>query len=152
MKLIFGPINSNNPRYVFCLVQFHDRERDTRMTYESSTTVSQPMGLASLLILNDGKSWTQSVKACGMVGKKGKLSPQRAVRSYRVVRCWGSYKSHSGKGSATTATGRGGPHSCETSRLPHFLDNCFKESDNDVSLTLLPRFTPSNIPNTHFCR
>jgi hypothetical protein len=28
-----------------------------------------------------------------------------------------------GKGKAIPVTGRGGPYGCETSRLPHFLDN-----------------------------
>jgi hypothetical protein len=36
---------------------------------------------------------------------------------------------------ASPVTGRGGPLSCETSRLPHFLDNRFTDDDEVVSLT-----------------
>jgi hypothetical protein len=45
--------------------------------------------------------------------------------------------------------GRGGPQDCETSRLPHFLDNRFIDG-GEVSLTA-PPFTPRKIPGTHFC-
>jgi hypothetical protein len=42
------------------------------------------------------------------------------------------------KGKASPVTGRGGPSGCETSRLPHILDN-------------RPPFNPRKIPGTHFC-
>jgi hypothetical protein len=54
------------------------------------------------------------------------------------------------KGKAIPVTGRGGPHGCETSRLPHFLDNRLTDG-GEVSLTRLPPFTPRKIPGTHFC-
>jgi hypothetical protein len=38
--------------------------------------------------------------------------------------------------------GRGGPEVCETSRLPHFLDNRLTDGGEVVSLTLRPPFTP----------
>jgi hypothetical protein len=40
------------------------------------------------------------------------------------------------------STGCGGPHDCETSRLPHFLDNQLTDSSEDVSLMCQPSFTP----------
>jgi hypothetical protein len=43
----------------------------------------------------------------------------------------------SGKGKAIRATGREVPYVCETSRLPHFLDNGFTDG-GDVSLTRRP--------------
>jgi hypothetical protein len=38
-------------------------------------------------------------------------------------------------------TGRGGPLVCETSRLPHFLDNRLTDGGRVVSLTRRPPFT-----------
>jgi hypothetical protein len=43
---------------------------------------------------------------------------------------------------AIPVTGRGGPWGCETSRLPHFLDNRPTDGGEDVSLTHRPPFTP----------
>jgi hypothetical protein len=40
-----------------------------------------------------------------------------------------------GKDKAIPVTGRGGPCGCETSRLPHFLDNWLTDGDEVVSLT-----------------
>jgi hypothetical protein len=37
--------------------------------------------------------------------------------------------------SAIPITGRGGPQGCETSRLPHFLDNRLRDGGEVVSLT-----------------
>jgi hypothetical protein len=39
-------------------------------------------------------------------------------------------------------TGRGGPRGCETSRLPHFLDNRLRDGGEVVSPTRRPLFTP----------
>jgi hypothetical protein len=47
-----------------------------------------------------------------------------------------------GNGKAVPVTGRGGPQGCETSRLPHFLDNRLTDDGNVVSLTCRPPFTP----------
>jgi hypothetical protein len=47
-------------------------------------------------------------------------------------------------------TGRGGPQSCETSRLPHFLENRLTDVGEIVSLTLRPPFTPRKISGTNF--
>jgi hypothetical protein len=46
------------------------------------------------------------------------------------------------KGKAIPVTGRGGPQGCETSRLPHLLDNRLTDSCKLVSLTRRPLFTP----------
>jgi hypothetical protein len=55
------------------------------------------------------------------------------------------------KGKAITATGREGPSGCETSRIPHFLDNLLKDGGEVVRLTRRPPFTPRKIRGTHFC-
>jgi hypothetical protein len=48
-------------------------------------------------------------------------------------------------------TGRGGPYGCETSRLPHFLDNRLTGGGKVISLKRQQPFTPNKIPGTHFC-
>jgi hypothetical protein len=45
-------------------------------------------------------------------------------------------------GKAISVTGRGSPWGCETSRLPHFLDNRLIDGGEFVSLTRRPPFTP----------
>jgi hypothetical protein len=55
------------------------------------------------------------------------------------------------KGKAIPVTGRQEPLGCETSRIPHFLDNWFIDGGEVVSLTRRPPFTPKKIPGTHFC-
>jgi hypothetical protein len=55
------------------------------------------------------------------------------------------------KGKAIPVTGRGGPYGCETSRLPHFLDNRLTDGGEVVSLTRRSPFIPRKIPGTHFC-
>jgi hypothetical protein len=42
------------------------------------------------------------------------------------------------KNEAVVLTGRGGPKGCETSRLPHFLDNRLTDGGEDVSLRPRP--------------
>jgi hypothetical protein len=54
-------------------------------------------------------------------------------------------------GKAIPVTDRGGPYGCETSSLPHFLDNRLTDGGEVVSSTRRPPFTPMNIPGTHFC-
>jgi hypothetical protein len=49
---------------------------------------------------------------------------------------------HSYKDKAIPVTGRGGPYVCETSRLPHFLDNRLIDGGEVVSLKRRPLFTP----------
>jgi hypothetical protein len=49
------------------------------------------------------------------------------------------------------STGREDPWGCETSRLPHFLDNRLTGSGEVVSPTPQLLFTPRKIPGTHFC-
>jgi hypothetical protein len=53
---------------------------------------------------------------------------------------------------AIPVIGRGGPYSCETSRLPHFLDTRLTGCGEVVSPTCRPLFTPRKIPGTHFCQ
>jgi hypothetical protein len=55
------------------------------------------------------------------------------------------------RGKAISVTGRGGPQGCETSGLPHFLDNRLTDGGEVVSLTRRPLFTPQEDPGTHFC-
>jgi hypothetical protein len=43
---------------------------------------------------------------------------------------------------AIPVTGRGGPQGCETSRLPHSLDNRLRDGGDIVSLTPRTPFTP----------
>jgi hypothetical protein len=53
----------------------------------------------------------------------------------------GKSVAYQSEGKAIPVTGRQGPQGCETSRLPHLLDNRFTDS-GDVSLTRQPSFTP----------
>jgi hypothetical protein len=55
------------------------------------------------------------------------------------------------KGEVIRVTGRGGPQGCETSRLPHFLDNWLTDGDEVLSLTLRPTFTSRKNLATNFC-
>jgi hypothetical protein len=52
---------------------------------------------------------------------------------------------------AIPVTGREAPYGCETSKLPHFLENQLTDGGEAVSPTRLPPFTPWKIPGTHFC-
>jgi hypothetical protein len=54
------------------------------------------------------------------------------------------------KGKAIPITGRGGQQDCETSRIPHFLDNRLTDVGEVVSLTRRPPFIRRKIPGTHF--
>jgi hypothetical protein len=54
------------------------------------------------------------------------------------------------KGKAIPVTGSGGPLGCETSRLPHFIDNRLTVGGEVVSLTPRSPFAPRKIPGTHF--
>jgi hypothetical protein len=47
-----------------------------------------------------------------------------------------------GKSKAIPVTDREGPYGCETSRLPHILDNRLTVGGDVVSLTRRPPFTP----------
>jgi hypothetical protein len=55
------------------------------------------------------------------------------------------------KGKDIPVTGHEGPEGCQTSRLPHFLDNRLTDGGEVVSLKRRPPFTPRKIPGTHFC-
>jgi hypothetical protein len=52
---------------------------------------------------------------------------------------------------AIPVTGREDPKGCETSRLPHFIDNRLTDGGEVVSHTRRPLFTPTKIPGTNFC-
>jgi hypothetical protein len=54
------------------------------------------------------------------------------------------------KDKAIPVTGRGGPYGCETSRLPHFLDNRYKDGGEVVGLMRRPPFIPRKIRGTYF--
>jgi hypothetical protein len=53
------------------------------------------------------------------------------------------------EGKAIPVTGRGVPYGCDTSRLPHFLDNRLTDGGTVVSLMRRPFFTPMKIAGTH---
>jgi hypothetical protein len=55
------------------------------------------------------------------------------------------------KRKAILVIGRGGPYGCETSRLPHLLDNRFTDGSEVDSLTRRSLFIPRKIPGTHLC-
>jgi hypothetical protein len=54
-------------------------------------------------------------------------------------------KKGEGKGKAIPVTGCEGQYGCETSKLPHFLDNRLTEGGKVVSLTRRPLFTTQEI-------
>jgi hypothetical protein len=55
-------------------------------------------------------------------------------------------------GHLSPVTGRGGSYTCETSRLPHFLEkNRLRDGGEVISLTSQKLFTTRKIPGTHFC-
>jgi hypothetical protein len=56
--------------------------------------------------------------------------------------CLNSPLAYKGKGKAIPVTGHEGPLGCETSRLPHFLDNRLTDGSEAVSPTRWPPFTP----------
>jgi hypothetical protein len=55
------------------------------------------------------------------------------------------------KGKDIPVTGRGGPWGCETTRLPHFLDNRLTDGGDAFSLKHRPPSTPRMIPGTNLC-
>jgi hypothetical protein len=55
------------------------------------------------------------------------------------------------EGKAIPVTGCAGPQSCETSKLPHFLDSRLTDGGEVVDLTRRPTFTLRKIPGTNFC-
>jgi hypothetical protein len=61
-------------------------------------------------------------------------------------------KKKRGKRKAIPVTGYQGLKGCETSRIPHFLDNWLTGHGGVVILTCQPGlYPPSKIPVTHFC-
>jgi hypothetical protein len=55
------------------------------------------------------------------------------------------------EGKSISVTRRAGSYGCETSRLPHFLQNRLTIGGEVVILMRLPSFTLKKIPDTHFC-
>jgi hypothetical protein len=66
-------------------------------------------------------------------------SRERFRPAYQTARCHNP-EDHN-KSKVIPATGCGGTSDCETSRLPHFLDNRLTDG-GDVSLTRRPSYTP----------
>jgi hypothetical protein len=54
-------------------------------------------------------------------------------------------------GKVIPVTGHGDPYGCETSRLPHLLDNRLTDGGEVVSLTRRPPFSPKKFPGAHLC-
>jgi hypothetical protein len=52
------------------------------------------------------------------------------------------------RGKAIPVAGRGGPHGCETSRLPYFLNNRLTDGGEAANLRRRPPYTPRKIPGT----
>jgi hypothetical protein len=77
-------------------------------------------------------------------------TPVASWHNEQEVFCQFSKQCNTRKCKAILVTGSGGPLGCETSRLPHFLDN--RLTDGGVSLMRWPPFTPRKIPGTHFCQ
>jgi hypothetical protein len=79
---------------------------------------------------------------CERAKKKyiGNLCARQNASFHAVTR----FTAHSGtsKAKAIRVTGLGGPQGCETSRLPHFLDNRLTDWSKIFSLTLRRAFTP----------
>jgi hypothetical protein len=93
-----------------------------------------------------------------IVVASGACKSTEYVNTY-ICRVWGSsppsghLEFETGKnvkGKAIPVTGREGPQGCETSRLPHFIDNRLTDGGEVVSPTRRPPFTPKEIPGTHF--
>jgi hypothetical protein len=55
------------------------------------------------------------------------------------------------KAKAIPVTGREGQQGCETSGLPHFLENRLADSGEVSRLTRRPPLTVKKIPGTHLC-
>jgi hypothetical protein len=64
---------------------------------------------------------------------------------FRITKTSGVYTV---KGKAIPITGRGVPQGCETSRLPHFLDNRLIDGVEVVKLMHRPPFNPKKFSST----
>jgi hypothetical protein len=73
------------------------------------------------------------------------LYPTHVIRDFVTLLIFGKKVKKKKEGKAIPVTGRGGPYGCETSRLPHVLDNRLTDVNEDVSLTRRPPFTPRKI-------
>jgi hypothetical protein len=102
----------------------------TIYTRVSQTVVLVPLGITMQLAWVNIKSLHRHVSAFPS----------------KTVICW--YK----KGKAIPITGRGRPQGCETSRLPHFLENRLTDGDELVSFKRRTPFTSRKMPGTHFCQ
>jgi hypothetical protein len=81
-----------------------------------------------------------SLRYLNIYGPKGAVEPVKKQK-------WNIYK----EDKAISVTGRGDTQGCETSRLPHFLDNRLTDSSAVVSLMHRLPFTSRKVPGTHFC-
>jgi hypothetical protein len=69
------------------------------------------------------------------------IEPRSSTPSLYQLSYPDSLPADNSRGKVMPVIGCGGPYSCETSRLPHFLDNRLTDA-GDVSLTRQPPFTP----------
>jgi hypothetical protein len=54
-------------------------------------------------------------------------------------------------GKSIPVRGCAGPYGCETSGIPHLLDNRLTDGGKVVSFTRRPPYSPWKILDTHFC-
>jgi hypothetical protein len=80
------------------------------------------------------------------------FSPISFMYSSYAVQHVVEYSKGKGEGKSILETARGGPYICETSRLPHFLDNRVTDGGEVVSLTRGLPIILRKISGTHFCQ
>jgi hypothetical protein len=69
-------------------------------------------------------------------------TPHPVTGPYIILKMFLSHVKKTKQGKAIPLTGCEGPWGCETSKLPHFLDNRFTDGSEVVSPMRWPPFTP----------
>jgi hypothetical protein len=96
-------------------------------------------------------SWLTSRPLAFALSDAGKLRNTRIGIVISVEIRTKHYSNLKKEGEVIPVTGRGGLYGCETSRLPHFLNNWLTVGGEIISLTRQTNFTPGKILGTHFC-
>jgi hypothetical protein len=87
-----------------------------------------------------------------MAFKSGQAITYTMEGQKEIISHYSYYYYKGKKGKAIPVTVREGPYGCETSRIPHFLNNRLTDGSEAVSLTRRPAaLYPRKIPGTHFC-